>query len=107
MGADNLLNEVINSDHAALQEMIDLKCPINVLGTCGEAPLHISIYKRDPEMVEMLMKAGADIMFENSNGDSALHVSARMGLYKVLEMLYHTASELNKKRLFLQAKNKE
>jgi hypothetical protein len=106
-GSDNLLNEVINSDHAALQEMIDMKCPINVCGTCGDAPLHIAIYKRDDKMIEMLMAAGADIMFPNSNGDTALHVAARMGLGNVIQMLYHTSSDLNRKRLFLQSKNKE
>ena len=105
--ADNLLNEVINSDHAAMQEMLDLQCPINVVGTCGEAPLHIAIYKRDERMLHILMEAGADLMYRNQNGDTALHVAARMGLAHFTELLYSTATELNKKRLFLQAKNKE
>ena len=102
-----LFNEVINSDLAALQERIDLGAPINFLGTCGEAPLHIAIYKRDDVMIRMLLDAGADIMFRNSNLDTALHVAARMGLSRVIEFLYNGASALNKKRLFLNAKNKD
>ena len=83
-----MLNEVINSDHLAIEEQIALKAALNVLGTCGEAPLHISIYKRDTHMMKLLLEAGADIMFRNDNGDTALHVAARMGLSQVVELLY-------------------
>jgi hypothetical protein len=102
-----LFNEVINSDLAALAERIDAGAPINFVGTCGEAPLHIAIYKRDDKMIQMLLDAGADIMFVNSNLDTALHVAARMGLSRVVEHLYDGASALNKKRLFLQSRNRD
>lgn len=102
-----LFNEVINSDLAALAERIDAGAPINFVGTCGEAPLHIAIYKRDDTMIQMLLDAGADIMFQNSNLDTALHVAARMGLPRVVEHLYNGASTLNKKRLFLQSRNRD
>jgi hypothetical protein len=105
--ATALFNEVINSDITALAERIDLGAPINFLGTCGEAPLHIAIYKRDDNMIRMLIDAGADIMFGNSNFDTALHIAARMGLPRVVEYLYEGASALNKKRLFLEAKNQD
>ena len=83
-----MLNEVLNSDHLAIKEQIALKSAINVLGTAGEAPLHISIYKRDMHMMKMLLDAGANIMFRNDNGDTSLHVAARMGLSQVVELLY-------------------
>ena len=105
--AENLLNEVINSDLAALEELLALKSPSNVLGSCGEAPLHIAIYKRDRRMLDMLMAAGANIMFPNSNGDTAFHVAVRMGLASFVELLYNSSTDLQRKRLFLQEKNKE
>ena len=51
-----LFNEVINSDLTALAERIDAGAPINFMGTCGEAPLHIAIYKRDDSMIQMLLE---------------------------------------------------
>ena len=105
--ATALFNEVINSDLASLAERIAAGAPINFLGTCGEAPLHIAIYKRDDAMIHMLLDAGANIMFRNTNLDTALHVAARMGLSRVIQILYDGASALNKKRLFLDAKNRD
>jgi len=107
VNAQNLLNEVINCDLAAVAEMLALKCPANVLGTCGEAPLHIAIYKRDRVMLDMLLAAGANIMFPNRNGDTAFHVAARLGLVSFIELLYSVSTDLQRKRLFLQEKNKE
>jgi len=107
VNAQNLLNEVINCDLAAVAEMLALNCPANVLGTCGEAPLHIAIYKRDRVMLDMLLAAGANIMFPNRNGDTAFHVAARLGLMDFVELLYSVSTDLQRKRLFLDEKNKE
>jgi ankyrin repeat protein len=107
VNAQNLLNEVINCDLAAVAEMLALNCPANVLGTCGEAPLHIAIYKRDRVMLDMLLAAGANIMFPNRNGDTAFHVAARLGLVSFIELLYSVSTDLQRKRLFLGDKNKE
>jgi len=107
VNAQNLLNEVINCDLAAVAEMLALKCPANVLSTCGEAPLHLAIYKRDRVMLDMLLASGANIMFPNRNGDTAFHVAARLGLVSFIELLYSVSTDLQRKRLFLQEKNKE
>lgn len=105
-GADPLLNEVINSDMAGLAEVIDSGRNVNILGICGEAPLHIAIYKRDEKMINMLLDAGADIMYRNAQLDCAMHIAARMGLANIVRQLYNHSSDLNRKRLFLQARNK-
>jgi hypothetical protein len=86
-----ILNEILNSDYRDLQERID-KHPeaTGTLGVCGESPAHIAIYKRDPKMLMMLLKAGVNPNLVNFEGNTLVHVAAMLGYFECLQMLYET-----------------
>lgn len=96
-----ILNEILNSDYRDLSERID-KHPdaVNTIGVCGESPAHIAIYKRDVKMLKMLLDAGTSPNIVNQAGDSLVHVTARLGFFECLQLLYET------KRCELILKNK-
>lgn len=86
-----ILNEALNADYDDLQERIDEnRSAVNLLGICGESPVHISIYKNDIKMLKILLDSGADPNSCNSKGDTAFHVAARLGSLECLELLYDT-----------------
>lgn len=45
----------------------------------GKQPLHYAIYYRQPEALDLLLKAGADINAADNTGMTALHVAAITG----------------------------
>jgi len=96
-----VLNEILNADHRDLSERID-KHPesVSIVGVCGESPAHIAIYKRDTKMLKMLLDAGTSPNIVNQAGDSLVHVTARLGFFECLQLLYET------KRCELILKNK-
>ena len=96
-----VLNEILNADHRDLSERID-KHPesVSMVGVCGESPAHIAIYKGDTKMLKMLLDAGTSPNIVNQAGDSLVHVSARLGFFECLQLLYET------KRCELILKNK-
>lgn len=52
---------------------------MNVIGYCGESPGHIAIYKNDEKMLEVIIAAGADPSFKNSQGETLLHIATKLG----------------------------
>ena len=86
-----ILNEILNSDYRDLTEKIDQNPQAsNELGMCGESPAHISIYKKEPQMLMILLASGTNPNLRNSKGDSLLHSSARLGMIDCIKMLYET-----------------
>ena len=51
---------------------------LNALNVDDRTPLILSVEKGNPQLVEMLLKAGADASFKNSKGLSAADFSKRM-----------------------------
>lgn len=87
-----ILNEVLNSDYKDLAERLEdtLDGSINLLGTCGESPAHIAIYKNDKRMLKMLLDAGSEPNFMNLHGDTLMHVAALLGSIEFVTLLYET-----------------
>ena len=86
------MNEILNShydelDHLMSEENLE---SLNTIGTCGETPAHISIYKSDVNMLKMVLAAGYDVNLKNTNGDTIFHVAAKLGDLKSLELIYAT-----------------
>ena len=46
---------------------------VNLSGNFGDTPLHFAVVDGQEEVVEMLIKAGADVAMRNRNGKTALH----------------------------------
>lgn len=87
-----ILNSILNSNYDALDHLINekYKDALNIIGTCGETPAHISIYKHDPIMLETVLKSGFDVNLKNAKGETVLHVAAMLGDLKSLHLIYET-----------------
>jgi hypothetical protein len=99
-----ILNEILNSDYRDLKERIENNPDaVNTIGTCGESPAHIAIYKNNIRMLRMLLEAGADPNIANGSGDTLFHSAARFGYIDHLRLLYETGKcTLLLKNKFLQ-----
>eukprot|EP01040_Poterioochromonas_malhamensis_P006586 gene6586-7090_t len=91
-----IIGEVLNENHEGLQSLIHeyitkrKVITINVIGYCGESPGHIAIYKNDEKMLEIIIAAGADPNFKNSQGETLLHIATKLGRIRLLQLLYET-----------------
>ena len=57
-------------------------------GAAGETPLHIAARVPNGELcAEMLIKSGADVNNTMENGETAMHVAARFGALRMVQIL--------------------
>lgn len=107
-----ILNEVLNSDHLLLRQRLDeqkiredeleennkfykinavIAKGVDKIGVLGRNALHIAAYKRDSRMCQLLLEYNADPNIKDDvNGDTAMHIAARLGAIDVAETLYKT-----------------
>lgn len=62
--------------------------PINSISECGKSPLHIAVYKWNRKMVNIFLEAGANPNQYDMNGETAVHIAAKLGQYDILCDLY-------------------
>ena len=86
-----LIKEVLNADTDALAEIIDANPNrVNFISQCGESPLGIAIYRRHVEMMNILLEAGSNPKHINKDGDTSVHIAARVGHIEILTILHET-----------------
>ncbi|XP_078587226.1 uncharacterized protein LOC144868635 [Branchiostoma floridae x Branchiostoma japonicum] len=61
----------------------------------GDTALHAASAKGHDELVELLLKNGADLTMTNQHGDTALHAACAGGHGKVVELLIKNGADLN------------
>ncbi|XP_068581411.1 oxysterol-binding protein-related protein 1 isoform X1 [Cebidichthys violaceus] len=68
---------------------ININCRGKRKSNLGWAPLHLACYFGHKDVVEELLKAGADVNLPNNVGDSPLHKAAFTGRKEVVMLLLH------------------
>jgi ankyrin repeat protein len=69
------------------RQLVANGAPVNNVGFDGGTVLHRVCHYDRPDMVELLLEAGADIAIQNQWGRAPLHVTARRGCREVAELL--------------------
>ena len=64
-------------DKAAVQKLIQAKADVNAAQVDGATALHWAIYRDDSELVDVLVRAGANVKAANREGMSPLAMAAR------------------------------
>lgn len=87
----NIFNIALNDDFKSFSKVImAYSGSLNFLSASGEAPIHISIYKRNLDLVSLLISRGADPNFSNIRGETAVHLACRIGWFEGLVVLYNS-----------------
>jgi ankyrin repeat protein len=75
---------------------------VNARDTDGSTPLHCAAWKGHPEVVALLLKAGANVNAQNSNGHwgtTALHAAAHANQAAVAQLLIEHGADVNARDL--------
>lgn len=78
------------NDIPTLEKYIDIYGTNTIgyfLSEPGETPLFAAVRDEQPNAVDWLINAGADMYFKNPFQDNVLHLAARKGLLDIVEML--------------------
>ncbi|XP_034036345.1 oxysterol-binding protein-related protein 1 isoform X2 [Thalassophryne amazonica] len=96
---EQLLQYARNGDLPGIQRLlmskirnemdININCKGKSKSNLGWTPLHLSSYFGHKDVVEELLKAGADVNLPNNIGDTALHKAAFTGRKEVVMLLLH------------------
>lgn len=62
-----------------------------------QRPLHLAVYNEHPEIVEMLLRYGADVNARMNNGQTPLFVASYFGDVRSMKMLIEHGAEVNVK----------
>lgn len=66
---------------------------LNVADERGNTPLHLAVFKKNPEAVKALLEAGATVDVGNRMGITALHDAIRAGNPEVVRMLVERGAD--------------
>src|SRR5450631_1409810 len=90
MGAENvakLSDAVRDGDAAQVKDLLARKVDVNARGSDGSTALLIAADRGKPELMAMLVKAGANPSIADENGDSPLSVAVAHGKPELVKML--------------------
>lgn len=89
------------ADLNALKALLKVdKSLLNARDTDGSTALHCATWKGHREVVEFLLKAGADVHAQNSNdhwGTTPLHAAAHANHTVLVQMLIEAGADVNAK----------
>ncbi|CAI7605614.1 unnamed protein product [Penicillium manginii] len=82
--------------------LLDAQADVNAQGgQCG-SPLLAAIYSDHADVIEILLRAGADIVLADALGLTPLHIAASRDMARLLFRFPQLASAINKRNKFLQ-----
>ena len=64
-------------------------------GFLGYAPLHEAVIARKPEIIEQLLKCGANINVQAHGNYTPLHIAASIDAYECINVLLHHGADVN------------
>ncbi len=62
--------------------------------THTQTPLHLAVITRQPQMVQLLVGAGASVNFPDRKGNTALHLAAARRDVRILQLLAQATNPL-------------
>ena len=93
--AKKLLEFAREGNKKGVEEELNSKIKIDSQHSSGETALMCALQYTD--IVELLLKRGADPNIKNICGESALHIASRKGLKDVCDLLLHYGADINMK----------
>jgi ankyrin repeat protein len=95
-GSSALADAAQRGDVAAARAILQRqRSAVKVVDADGTTPLHIATDQNNPAMVELLIRAGADVTAKNRFGITPLHSAALYGNAAILERLLKAGADPN------------
>ena len=84
------ISACIDQDLSSISRLISNEEYLNLInepGLMGQSAIHISIFLKNVNILSLLLEAGADRNMRNSQGDTPLHCTCRVGFLEGLKLL--------------------
>jgi ankyrin repeat protein len=91
---DELYKAVEKADVSKVKELIDKGIKLDIEGK-DKQPLHITVEKGNKELVEVLLKGGANINSKTKEGDTPLHIAYYKENWDLFRYLVENGSDVN------------
>ena len=96
--AHHIPNAVLDGDFEYLEQIIyNHRDMVDYIGPAGFAAMHVAAYKKDMDMVDMLLKYGADRSLLAANGDSCAHIACRIGDPEIFDYFVEFCEDIDLK----------
>jgi len=94
--AETLYDAAEKGDLAAVRRLLGQGAKVKARNkSSGRTPLHAAAYRDNKEVVELLIKNGADVNTRDKTGDTPLHLAAGEGNKAVAELLITNGADVN------------
>jgi ankyrin repeat protein len=93
--ATPLINAVKTADKTAMRTLLDQRVDVNAPEADGSTALHWAADGDEPEVVELLVRAGANVKAANRYGVTPLWLAGMNGSAVVIEMLLKAGADAN------------
>jgi len=91
-----LLDAAQSGEHAAAMHLVNAKSAnVNATGADGSTAIMYAAANNDPELVRVLIKAGANVKLKNDFGTSAMTEAAIIGSAPVIDVLLKAGADPN------------
>src|SRR6266849_2084329 len=78
-GRPDVAEAAMRGDRAAVQKLVDQHADVNAPQADGATALHWAVFKSDKEMVDLLLRAGANAKAANRDGSTPLWLASVNG----------------------------
>jgi ankyrin repeat protein len=92
---DRLTDAAERGDVAAVRALIGQRADVNAVGVDGSAPLHRAVHADHMEIVDLLLRAGADVTKGDRYGVTALYLAAVNGNTAMMARLLDAGADPN------------
>jgi uncharacterized protein len=96
-GHSEVADAAMKSDKTALRTLVQQKADVNAAQTDGATALHWAVYRADPEMVDLLLNAGAKPDIKNLEGVTPLHMASLYGQTPIVDRLLKAGADAKQK----------
>ena len=94
-GRAEVADALMAGDTAAARKLIEQHGDVNAAQPDGATPLHWAVYRSDKEMVDLLLRAGANPKAANREGSTPLWLASINGDAAIIETLLKAGADAN------------
>jgi ankyrin repeat protein len=96
-GPSEIANAAERGDRTAVLQLIAKKVDVNSTQPDGATALHWAVYRNDPQMLDALLRAGANAKVTNRNGITPLYMASLYGSSSMISQLLKSGADAKAK----------